>query len=251
MKGNPFTGCGHFIRGFQIIWQPGLRWFLLVPLCLNVLLFGFLIVWAKSMFSGWMAVMMAWLPEWLAFLEWFFWLVYAVIIILMIFYGFVAAANFLGAPFYGYLAEKTEQRLTGTQLEEGFSWAALLALIPRTLKRECQKLLYYLPRILLLFILGMVPGLNALVAVFWIIFSAWMMAIQYLDYPADNHQLGFRDMLTYLRAHRLSALGFGMMVFAATLLPLINLLALPAAVCGATSFWVNERQESGQQMSAT
>lgn len=242
MKGNPFTGCSHFLRGCQLIWQPGLRLFLLVPLVLNILLFAGLITWAKSMFSGWMAAMLAWLPEWLAFLEWFFWLVYAVIIIMIIFYGFVAVANFLGAPFYGYLAEKTEQRLTGKHLNADFSWRELMALVPRTLKREIQKLIYYLPRIALLFLLGMIPGLNALVALFWIVFSAWMMAIQYLDYPADNHQLGFKDMLEYLRAHRFSALGFGMMVFAATLIPLINLLALPAAVCGATSFWVSERQ---------
>ncbi|MDX1451436.1 MAG: sulfate transporter CysZ [Oleiphilaceae bacterium] len=241
MKGNVFTGFSHFTHGCNIIWQPGLRLFLLVPILVNILLFTLMIMWAKSMYSGLMASLMGWLPEWLAFLEWFFWLVYLIVIIMVVFYGFVAAANLLGAPFYGYLSELTEQRLTGQKLEDAFSWQDFLALIPRTLKREIQKILYYLPRVLLLFMLGLVPGINALAAVFWVVFTAWMMAIQYLDYPADNHQYSFKEMLSYLREHRLSAFGFGLVVFGATLLPIVNLLALPAAVCGATSFWVNER----------
>jgi CysZ protein len=78
------------------------------------------------------------------------------------------------------------------------------------------------------------------VAFVWFLFSAWMMAIQYVDYPADNNQISFKEMRKYLSKYRFTSLGFGMLAFGLTLLPILNFLALPAAVCGAVSFWVNE-----------
>lgn len=242
MKGNMFTGFGYLAQGFKIIFQPGFRLFLLVPLCLNVILFTALIMWANSMIDGWMASLLSWVPEWLAFLEWLLWGIYFLAIILMLFYGFVAAANFIAAPFYGYLAELTEKHLTGEENDEGFSWAELLAMVPRTIKREIQKLIYYLPRVLALLILGLIPGLNLFVAIAWVIFSGWMMAIQYVDYPADNNKLSFPDMKSYLRSHRLTSFGFGIVTFGATLIPILNFIAMPAAVCGAVAFWVTEKR---------
>jgi len=203
-------------------------------------------MWAKSLVSGWMASLLSWVPEWLGFLEWLFWAVYFVAILMTLFYGFVAAANLIGAPFYGYLAEVTEKHLTGNTQDEKFSWKALIAMIPRTVKRELQKILYYLPRVIALFILGLIPGLNLFVAVVWVLFSGWMMAIQYIDYPADNHNMSFPEMRKYLSSHRFTSLGFGMITFGATLFPLLNLFALPAAVCGAVAFWVNEKPATGE-----
>ncbi len=241
MKGNLFQGFSYLFEGFRIVCQPGLRKFLWVPLCVNVALFALLIMWAKSLFSGWMAYLLSWLPEWLAFLEWLFWIIYFIAILMVIFYSFVAAANLLAAPFYGYLAEITEARLTGKSQSAEFSWSTLLAMVPRTVIRETQKILYYLPRVLGLFVLGLIPGLNALIALIWIVFSGWMMAIQYIDYPADNNQMSFKEMRSYLSHNRLTALGFGLITFGATLLPVLNFLALPAAVCGAVAFWVREK----------
>ena len=73
MNGNFFKGLGYMAQGFQIILQPGFRLFLFVPLLVNVLLFSFMIMWAYSLIDGWMASLLSWLPEWLAFLEWLFW----------------------------------------------------------------------------------------------------------------------------------------------------------------------------------
>lgn len=245
MKGNMFTGFGYLAQGFKIILQPGFRLFLLVPLTVNIVLFTALIMWANSMIDGWMASLLAWMPEWLAFLEWLFWGIYFLAILLMLFYGFIAAANLIAAPFYGYLAELTEKKLTQQDMDEGFSWQELIGLIPRTLKREIQKLMYYLPRVLVLFILGLIPGLNLFAAVAWIIFSAWMMAVQYIDYPADNNKMSFPNMKSYLRSHRLTSFGFGLVTFGATLVPILNFVAMPAAVCGAVTFWVKEKRPIG------
>lgn len=240
MNGNLFKGFGYMLQGFRIIMQPGFRLFLLVPLIVNILLFTFLIMWAYSLIDGWMASLLSWIPEWLGFLEWLFWITYFIVIVMTLFYGFIAAANLIGAPFYGYLAELTEKHLSGKENTEGFAWKTLIAMIPRTVIRELQKILYYLPRVIGLLILGLIPGINIIVAFIWILFSAWMMAIQYIDYPADNNGMSFREMRRYLSKYRLTSLGFGLLAFGLTLLPLLNFFALPAAVCGAVAFWVNE-----------
>ena len=68
-----------------------------------------------------------------------------------------------------------------------------------------------------------------------------MMAIQYIDYPADNHKLGWNYMLAWLREKRWKSLGFGGRVYLVLLIPVVNILMMPAAVAGATLFWVREQ----------
>lgn len=48
-------------------------------------------------------------------------------------------------------------------------------------------------------------------------------------------------MLAWLREKRWQSLGFGGTTYAALLVPGLNILMMPAAVAGATVFWVRER----------
>ena len=84
--------------------------------------------------------------------------------------------------------------------------------------------------------------INLVAIPLWLLFGVWMMAIQYIDYPADNNKLGWNEMLTWLREKRWQSLGFGGSVYLALLVPFANILVMPAAVAGATLFWVRERQ---------
>nr|MBP9961587.1 EI24 domain-containing protein [Pseudomonas sp.] len=62
----------------------------------------------------------------------------------------------------------------------------------------------------------------------------------YIDYPADNHKLGWNEMLAWLREKRWKSLSFGGSVYLALLIPFVNILMMPAAVAGAVVFWVRE-----------
>ena len=130
----------------------------------------------------------------------------------------------------------------GTDDFPAFSWGELIAMVPRTLAREMRKLGYFLPR--------------AIGAVHPVVHpggqprsphrcgccsGVWMMAIQYIDYPADNHKLGWNEMLAWLRQKRWQSMSFGGSVYLVLLIPVVNILMMPAAVAGATSFWVRER----------
>jgi len=160
--------------------------------------------------------------------------------VLLIFsYFFSTLANLLASPFSGLLAERLEARLTGEEPPD-VGMMALIKDTPRILHREWVKLAYYLPRALVLLLLHLIPAFGQTLApVLWFIFSAWMMAIQYSDYPFDNHKVPFVTMRRALRQHKVQNLQFGVMVYICTVIPVLNLVIMPVAICGATAMWVD------------
>jgi CysZ protein len=242
VKGNFFRGLGYLGEGFHLIRQPGLRLFVMIPLVLNILLFGALFYLLAEFFGVLITSAMGMLPDWawLQSLDWLFWILYGAVILLMLAYGFVILANLIGSPFYGYLSELTEKHLTGQEVSTDGGWGQIARDVPRALWREVQKIAYYLPRALGLFILGLIPVVNLVAAVLWFAFNCWMMALQYVDYPADNHRVSFKGLKHNLQGTRLTALGFGLPVALGAMVPVLNLFVVPAAVCGATAYWVRE-----------
>ena len=60
------------------------------------------------------------------------------------------------------------------------------------LNREWQKLWYSLPKFVGLFLLSFIPVIGqTIIPVLTFLFTCWMMAIQYCDYPFDNHKIFF------------------------------------------------------------
>jgi len=189
------------------------------------------------------------LPSWLSFLDFLLWPLFVILLLLMVFFTFTLLANIIAAPFNGFLAEKVEVVVRGADNFPPFSWAELLAMVPRTLKRELRKLSYFLPRAIGLLLLSLIPGLNLIATPLWLLFGVWMMAVQYIDYPCDNHKVSWDDMLAWLRAKRWQSLGFGGSTYLALLIPFVNILMMPAAVAGATLFWVREDGAAGVTIS--
>ena len=234
------SGPQYLRQGLSLVLSPGLRLFVLLPLLVNLIVFAVLIVLAVQQFGQWVDYFMPSLPDWLAFLEYLLWPLFVALVLLIVFFTFTLLANLIAAPFNGFLAEKVEVVVRGEDPFPTFRWGELAAMVPRTLGRELRKLAYFLPRALALLILSLIPGVNLLAAPLWLLFGIWMMAVQYIDYPADNNKLGWNEMLDWLRARRWQSLGFGGITYAALLVPGLNILMMPAAVAGATVFWVRE-----------
>ena len=235
------SGPQYLGEGLKLVLSPGLRLFVLLPLTINTLLFIGLIALAMQQFGVWVDTFMPSLPSWLSFLEYLIWPLFVLLVLVIMFFTFTLLANIIAAPFNGFLAEKVEVVVRGRDDFPPFSWAELLAMVPRTLGRELRKLAYFLPRAIPLLILTFIPGLNLVAAPLWILFGVWMMAVQYIDYPADNNKLGWNEMLAWLREKRWQSLGFGGATYLALMIPFVNILVMPAAVAGATLFWVRER----------
>lgn len=239
MRGNPVKGIGYLFRGFGLLPEPGIRKFVLIPLMVNILLFTGAIWLLMNEFDNWVGYWLAQLPEWLSFLDWLLWPLFAVLVLVTVYYGFTMVANLIAAPFNGLLSEKVEKLQQGRELtDEG--WKGLVAMIPRAMQRELAKLAYYLPRLLLLLVFSFIPVVNVIAPLLWFLFGAWMMAIQYCDYPMDNNKVSFKDMKRRLAERRLTSVSFGALVQLGMMIPVVNLVLMPAAVIGATLYWLEE-----------
>ncbi len=61
------------------------------------------------------------------------------------------------------------------------------------------KLAYILPRMAILFVISWIPVINLIAPLLWGAFTAWTMAITYLDYPMDNNKVSFATCAGGLR----------------------------------------------------
>ena len=236
MKGSVFRGFGYVFQGANLVRKPGLRRFVYIPLFVNFLIFFGGFHFAFSFFSDWIDGLMASWPSYLSFLEWIMWPVFALLLLLVSAYTFSIVANIIASPFNGLLAEKVEIHLRGKEVLQDGGWKEMMRTIPATLMRELHKLKYYIPRAIPLLILSFIPGVNIVA----FLFAGWMMAIQYVDLPMDNHKILFPDMIKTLKQHRLTCIGFGLFVVGLAMIPVVNWFIMPVAVAGATAFWVKE-----------
>ena len=119
----------------------------------------------------------------------------------------------------------------------------LFIVLVRSVTRELSKLGYFLPRLLGLVILSVIPVINALAPFAWVLFGAWMMTVQYADYGADNNEIKFSDLRRLLEKNVMQSLLFGIIVYFAIAIPLLNLFVIPVAVAGGTVFWVTHLKQ--------
>lgn len=237
MQGNLGRGASYLVRGARLLTHRSLLPFVIVPLLLNVLIFGSLIGIGFSYMQDLMQAMLARIPDWLSFIQWILWPLVVISVSLLTGYLFTSVALLIASPFNALLAEKAEELITGRPVDSVEGFAAALLAVPRGLLREVLKLMYYVPMALLALLLSFIPGVGAAA---WLLLGAWMMSIQFVDYPMDNHQLSFEAVKTAVRSRRLSSLGFGGLVALCTGIPLVNFFVVPAAVVGATLLWCEE-----------
>ena len=246
MISNLFKGFGHIFNGLKLINQPGIRRFVLIPLGINIALFGGASYYLFIKFDEWMTALMPDFPDWLSWLEtaisWLLWPLFSIMILLVIFYTFTLIANLIAAPFNSLLAEKVEQFLSGQAIDSGPSYPTG-EMIKRSIGSELGKLIYFIKWWLLLFVFTLIPVVNFAAPFVWVLFGAWMLSLEYLDYPMANHNKFFKDINKQAISKRSLSLGFGGAVMLFTSIPVINLFAMPAGVAAATSLWVKHRDQ--------
>ncbi|ECX8342049.1 sulfate transporter CysZ [Salmonella enterica] len=235
----PRSGVYYFSQGWKLVTLPGIRRFVILPLLVNIVLMGGAFWWLFTQLDAWIPSLMSHVPDWLQWLSYLLWPIAVISVLLVFGYFFSTLANWIAAPFNGLLAEQLEARLTGaTPPDTGI--LGIMKDVPRIMKREWQKLAWYLPRTIVLLVLYFIPGIGQTIApVLWFLFSAWMLAIQYCDYPFDNHKVPFKTMRAALRTQKVANMQFGALTSLFTMIPVLNLFIMPVAVCGATAMWVD------------
>lgn len=247
MNGNLNLGAGYFFRGLSMLGQPGLRLFVIIPLLLNIVIFSALTMLSLDLIDGWVNAIIDWLPDWqiLDWLRWILWPLMLALLLVIFVYSFSIVANLIASPFNGLLAEKVEARLQGKPSNDDSNLWQALRDAPRAIRKELSKIGYYLPRAIGLGLLSLPlmflfpPAVTAI----WFIFGAWMMSLQYIDFPMDNHQHNLRTVRLAASSEQMTSFGFGAITLLGTMIPLANLIVMPAAVCGATIYWVERLQQ--------
>lgn len=221
-------------RGTRLVYSRGMRRYVFAPIVVNLLIYVAMLRYVLANFGGWLDGWMAMVPAWLSWLSWLIWPLFVIALVLIVFFTFTLVTHLIAAPFYGFLAARVEVVVTGRPPSDD---RGLVRTAVDALGRELVKLAYILPRALALFIVSWIPGLNLLAPPLWMLFSAWVMAITYLDYPMDNNKVGFADMRGRLSSRWWPTLTYGGWVTLITWIPLANLFLLPGAVAGAVLMW--------------
>ena len=238
---TPADGIRSFLDGLRAVRAPGLGRYTWIPAAVSLVV----VVVGLGVTFSYVADLSTWLtarlPDWLEFLEL---LLVPLLYLLGVLAGtwlFALVAVLIAGPFLGDLSMAVERREFGDGPPEPLSlWAGALA----SLGRELRKLGYHLPRLLLVFLVTLVPLLNTLAPLVWFLFGAWTLAIQFCDYPTENRRRPFAETVDLLKRNRGAALGYGACATVALAIPLVNFLLIPAAVAGATLLWRRLQMET-------
>lgn len=225
-------GFGYGLRGLRWLGQPGLRAFVAGPVAVNIGLFigalwlilQYMRPWLDSLTSGW--------PEWLSFLLPLLMAIMVLLLLVAAGFLFTACTIVLTTPLLGLLSAAVTRLKTGTPPpDEGPPWWQELFLMPL---RELRRTLRVLLTVLVLCIISVIPVLNLIAPLLWALYGAWQLGLQAIDAPLANHGFNADAQAALARRHRGRILGLGAATLAAGSVPLLNLLAAPAAVTGAT-----------------
>lgn len=240
---NLFKGFGYIFKGLGLIKTPGIRRFVIIPLTINIILFSVAIYFLFGWFDNWMNTLLNSFPSWLDWMSWLLWPLFTVLILFTVFYTFTFVANLIAAPFNSILAEKTEAMIKGQPLSDIQSFP-MWPTIKKSISSEIAKLVYILKWSVIILVISFIPVINIVAPALWFVFGAWMLAMEYMDYPMSNHGHFFKEINKQVAADKSLSLGFGIGVFMFTSIPVVNFLAMPAAVTGATALWLRRETQA-------
>lgn len=232
-------GARYLVTGFKLLFKAKIRRYVILPLSINIIIFTSLFIFL----SFWITKLNHWilllLPTWLAWLHVIVWLIFFIVFLLLTTATFVMFANIVMAPFNSILSEEVIISLLGRELERR-SLLEDVKNIPRSIKNQIKITFYYLTRSFFILILLFIPIVQLFVPIISFLFQAWIMSFTYIDYPLQQKNFTFSEIKAWLYKRRFKAYGFGSGTLICTMIPVVNFLVIPAAVIGATIWWVED-----------
>ncbi|MGI5274558.1 EI24 domain-containing protein [Nonomuraea sp. CA-218870] len=140
---------------------------------------------------------------------------------------FAALTLTIGEPFY----EKLSAKVDGVEEADGPPWWRTL---PRSIKDSLVTLGYVLLFTVPLFFLGFIPVFGqTVVPVIGAAVSGFFLTVELSTLGMERRGMLRKDRFRLLRRNLPVSLGFGVVVFVLFLVPLVAVVAMPAAVAGA------------------
>ena len=236
-RGGPLAGGADVLRGIgMFLGTPGVRLLGILPVVLAALvvlaLLGLLVVYLDELAAAVTPFADRWdessrtlvrVGAGLALL------LGSTVVLVM---SFTVIAQIIGQPFYERISDRIEHQLGAPLAGADAAWW-------RTFPRASLESLLLLGLTLVctapLFLLGLFPVLGqTVVPVVQALVAGFFLAVELLAIPLERRGLHLAGRLRFVWRHRAQTLGFGVTAFLLFLIPLMNLLAMPGAVVGAT-----------------
>lgn len=145
--------------------------------------------------------------------------------------GFVTLVTVIGQPFYERISEWMERRLGDPPAGERPWWRTL----PRATAESLALLAIAVACNAPLFLLGFVPLLGqTVVPVAAVFVSGFFLALELMSVPLERRGMGALARARLAWRRRALVGGFGAVSFLIFLVPLMNVLAMPGIIVGAT-----------------
>lgn len=230
----------YLVDGVKLAFSKSIRPYIIVPILANILLIGLAVILFFSFISSYISGFLLGFYDngFFLFLSYIITVILSISLLLLMIYYFSTLAIIIASPFYGFLAQKVEVMHTNNiPLDESF--AAIFKDVPRILKRELDKQIYFIPRAIVCLIITLIPIVNFISPLCWVYLTSKMATIQFTDYGFDNNKISFADMKKALNHNKLSSLSFGFIIICAMALPIINLVIPVIAVCAGTLYFLD------------
>ena len=227
-------GAGALIDGFRLLSHPALRAWVIWPILINLAVFAGLAWLLTGWLTGSIQGVMDGLPEWLNFLRWIMWVLAVLMMALVFGVSFTTLTLLIGAPFYVVLTHRAMMLVSVEPFpSENTSFIAILQETISAVLRELSKIRQFIPWVLLALIISVIPVINLLAPIVWLLVNSWIFAFQFVDYPIDARQRPITETREWLAEHRAAAFGVGAGVALCASVPFLNVVAFPAAIIGA------------------
>lgn len=176
-----------------------------------------------------------WIPEGDAWywqvISWLAWIMALLVAMLCGIFSFVTLGSAAAAPWLDLLARRTEQRAGNELAEQDSGWAFLvLHSLANSVRPLLGLLLWGVAA--LLFIFWLPPVATAL----WAYGGLRFLSFELIDTPASRRNWDYSGRKQHLNENRWFYFGFAGLALLLLMVPVVNLLVIPAAVVGLSHY---------------
>ncbi len=237
--GDFLVGFSYPWRALSLLFDKRYRHLMWVPVVITLVVLSSTLTFVALNFHNWTAGILPW---WLAYLEWLLLPLLVLVILIAYYFTFVQISNLIASPFNARLCQTLMQEEAGEPLAVKTIPKSPLRSAVSAVGREVLKFITYIICLIGLGMLFLLPFVGLLFTPLLIYFYVYWSAFEYLDYPMGEAGFPLPDVRQKIRNQRALMLGFGAGQTLLTMIPLLNLVAVPTGAASATQLYLEQRQ---------
>lgn len=230
------AGTRYPLRAAGFIMRHASLWpFCIAPLLINIAVVVFFWIWLGELGREWLNQNFPGNGWWSEALRYLMIGIVFVLRLIAVLIAFVAVGNIASVPFNDFLSERTEKLTGGPMPDRPFHFWSFLREVGLLGLQELKRLGIYIPIMAGLMVLSFFPPLTPLTIPAQFAVSAWFLSLEYIAYPLERRgSVMLKQKVNFLRENLPLGLGFGLVMTAMGLVPLVNFFFIPIGVVAGT-----------------